>query len=184
LHVPVGDIWVVRHGATEWSSTGRHTGRTDVLLNAEGEEQARALAPRVARPWALVLSSPLFRARRTAELAGLTPEIDDHLVEWDYGPAEGLTTGELSRDQPWSVWGDVPLGETIEQVAARCRLVLDRLPAEGDSCLIAHGHLLRILTAVYLGLTPVQAKRFVLRPAGIGILGTEHDSPALTGWNL
>ena len=180
----MAEIWVVRHGATEWSSSGRHTGRTDVLLSPEGEQQASALAPRLARPWALVLSSPLFRARRTAELAGLTPEVDDHLVEWDYGPAEGLTTAELSRDQPWSIWDDVPLGETIEQVAARCRIVLDRLPAEGDVCLVAHGHLLRILTAVYLGLPPVQAKHLVLRAAGIGVLGREHDYPALTGWNL
>lgn len=180
----MGEIWVVRHGATEWSSTHRHTGRTDIVLNEDGESQAAALRPRLARPWSLVLSSPLFRARRTAELAGLTPEVDDHLVEWDYGPAEGLTTAELSRDEPWSVWGDVPLGETLEQVADRCRKVLDRLPAEGDVCVVAHGHLLRILTAVYLGFPPVQAKHLVLHPAGIGILGREHDYPALIGWNL
>lgn len=180
----MSEIWLVRHGATEWSTSHRHTGRTDILLNETGEQQARELAPRLTRPWSLVLSSPLFRARRTAELAGLVPEIDDHLVEWDYGPAEGLTTAELSADQPWSVWADVPLGETLEQVAARCRIVLDRLPAEGDVCLVAHGHLLRILTAVYLGLELVQAKHLVLRPAGIGILGREHDYPALIGWNL
>jgi broad specificity phosphatase PhoE len=180
----VGDIWVVRHGATEWSSSGRHTGRTDVLLSPEGEEQALALEPRLARPWALVLSSPLFRARRTAELAGLVPEVDDDLVEWDYGPAEGLTTKELSAAEPWSVWDDPPLGEALSQVASRVAAVLGRLPSEGDVCIVAHGHLLRIMAAVYLGLEPVQAKHLVLKAGGIGILGREHDYPAITGWNL
>lgn len=180
----MGEIWLVRHGATEWSSSGRHTGRTDVLLSPLGEEQARELAPRLARPWARVLSSPLFRARRTAELAGLAFDVDDDLVEWDYGPAEGLTTAELSASQPWSVWDAPPLGETIESVAARCAAVLTRLPADGDVCLVAHGHLLRILAAVYVGWEPVQAKHLLLRPGGIGILGHEHDYRALAGWNL
>jgi probable phosphoglycerate mutase len=179
----VGEIWVVRHGATEWSTTKRHTGRTDILLSPEGEEQAIALSDSLSRPWARVLSSPLFRARRTAELAGLTPEIDDDLVEWDYGPAEGLTTEELSASEPWSVWDDPPLGETLSDVAARCEAVLGRLPSDGDVCLVAHGHLLRILTAVYLGLEPVRAKHLVLGPGRIGVLGHEHDYPALTGWN-
>lgn len=180
----MGEIWVVRHGATEWSTTRRHTGRTDVLLNEAGEREAAALASRLDRPWALVLSSPLFRARRTAELAGLVPEIEDNLVEWDYGPAEGLTTTELSTDQPWSVWDDVELGETLAEVADRCRAVLSRLPEQGEVCVVAHGHLLRILTAVYLGLEPVAAKHLVLRPAGIGVLGREHDYPALLAWNV
>lgn len=175
---------MVRHGATEWSTTGRHTGRTDVLLSPEGEEQAIALEPRLARPWALVLSSPLFRARRTAELAGLVPEVDDDLVEWDYGPAEGLTTKELSAAEPWSVWDDPPLGEPLTQVAARCAAVLGRLPSEGDVCIVAHGHLLRIMAAVFLGLEPVRAKHLVLKAGGIGVLGHEHDYPAITGWNL
>lgn len=175
---------MVRHGATEWSATGRHTGRTDVLLSPAGEQEALALEPRLARRWARVLSSPLLRARRTAELAGLTPEVEDDLVEWDYGPAEGLTTEELSTEQPWSVWDDPPLGETLTDVAARCRAVLNRLPSDGDVCIVAHGHLLRIMAAVYIGLEPVRAKHLVLRAGGIGVLGKEHDYPAITGWNL
>ena len=179
----MADIWLVRHGATEWSTSGRHTGRTDVPLLPQGEQDARALTPRLNRPWGLVLSSPLQRAWRTAELAGLTPVLDDDLVEWDYGPAEGLTTKELSAARPWSVWGDVPLGETLAQVAERVRRVLARLPSDRDSLLIAHGHVLRVLTAVYLGLEPVAAKHFVLEPCGIAALGHEHDYPALIGWN-
>ena len=176
-------LWLVRHGETEWSRTGRHTGLTDLPLLPEGEAAAAALAPRLARPWALVLSSPLQRARRTAELAGLTPTLDDDLMEWDYGPAEGLTSKELSKDKAWSIWDDVPLGETLSQVAARVRRVLARVPAEGDTCLVAHGHVLRVLTAVYLGLEPVDGKVLVLRPCGIAVLGSEHDDPALLEWN-
>jgi broad specificity phosphatase PhoE len=179
----MGDIWVVRHGATEWSQSGRHTGRTDVPLLPEGEQAATELKPRLDRSWALVLASPLQRARRTAELAGLTPTFDDDLREWDYGPAEGLTSRELSTEQPWSIWDAPPLGETLEQVAERARNVLDRVPADGDTCLVAHGHLLRILTTVYLGLDPRVAEKLVLKPCGIGVLGLEHDAPALLGWN-
>lgn len=179
----MAEIWLVRHGATAWSKSRRHTGRTDVPLLPEGEQQARALQPQLDRPWALVLSSPLERAQRTAELAGLSPVLDEDLVEWDYGPAEGLTTEELSLNKPWSVWDPVPLGETLEQVAERVRRVLARLPEDGDSLLFAHGHVLRVLAAVYLDLAPVDAKHLVLEPCGIGVLGHEHDYPALLGWN-
>lgn len=179
----MAEIWLVRHGATAWSKSGRHTGRTDVPLLPEGERDAIALKPRLDRPWALILSSPLERAARTAELAGLTPVLDDDLLEWDYGPAEGLTTKELSVDRPWSVWEDVPLGETLDQVAGRVRRVLARLPKDGDSLLVAHGHVLRVLTAVYLGLEPAAAKHLVLEPCGVAVLGHEHDYPALLGWN-
>ncbi|MGZ6826804.1 MAG: histidine phosphatase family protein [Mycobacteriales bacterium] len=179
----MGQIWLVRHGETAWSRTGQHTGRTDLPLLPEGEEQAVGLRQRLDRPWALVLSSPLQRARRTAELAGLTPVLDDDLVEWDYGPAEGRTTAELSDGQPWSVWDDVPLGETLADVAARVRRVLARLPEQGDTLLVAHGHVLRVLAAVHLGLEPRDAQRFVLEPCGIGVMGHEHDRPAMLGWN-
>jgi broad specificity phosphatase PhoE len=183
LDVPVAEIWLVRHGETEWSRTGQHTGRTDLPLLPEGEQMARSLAPRLDRPWGLVLSSPLLRARHTAELACLTPTLDDDLIEWDYGPAEGRTTAQMSAVEPWSVWADPPLGETLEQVAARCRSVLSRLPDDADSCLVAHGHVLRILTAVYLELEPRAAMHLVLRPCGIAVLGREHAYPALLGWN-
>lgn len=179
----MADIWLVRHGETEWSRTFQHTGRTDIPLTAAGEVMATELGPRLQRDWALVLASPLQRAWRTAELAGLKPEAEPDLMEWDYGPAEGKTTHEMSVEAPWRVWDDVPLGETLEEVADRCRRVLKRLPEDGDSCLVAHGHVLRILTAVYLGLDPRDARHFVLEPAGIAVLGHEHEWPAIKGWN-
>ncbi len=176
------ELWLVRHGQTEWSRDHRHTGRTDLPLLPEGEDDARALRDRLDRPFALVLSSPLQRARRTAELAGLSPEVEPDLQEWDYGPAEGLTTAQMGPG--WSVWDGVPLGETIEQVATRTRRVLTRAAAvEGDVLLVAHGHVLRILTATYLGMDPRAARHFVLHPATVSVLGTEHDYPAMTRWN-
>jgi broad specificity phosphatase PhoE len=144
---------------------------------------ARELKGRLDRPWGVVLASPLQRARNTAELAGLTPTLDDDLMEWDYGPAEGRTTAQMSETAPWSVWAGPPLGETLEQVVTRCRRVLDRLPEDADSCLVAHGHVLRILTAVYLELEPRAAMHLVLRPCGVAVLGHEHAYPALLGWN-
>jgi broad specificity phosphatase PhoE len=182
LHVCVGEIWVVRHGETEWSAVGRHTGRTDVPLTAVGEEQARGLMFRLNRDWDAVLSSPLSRARRTAELAGFSPLIDGDLMEWDYGGAEGLTTAQLSATKPWSVWEE-PLGESLEQLGERAQRVLDRLP-DGDSLLFAHGHVLRVLTALYLGGAPEDGKHFMLDAARIGVLGREHAYPALKAWNL
>ena len=168
-------VWLVRHGETEWSRDLRHTGRTDIPLTAKGEEQARALRDRLDRPWALVLSSPLQRAWRTAELA--------RLQEWDYGPAEGRTTKELSRERPWRVWDEADLGETVHEVADRCRRVLARLPAEGDSVLVAHGHLLRVLTAVYLDLDPREGRHLVLEAGKVSVLGSEHEWPAVVRWN-
>ena len=177
-------IWLVRHGQTAWSLTGQHTGLTDLPLTAQGEEQAAALRPRLDRPWALILSSPLQRAATTASLAGLVAEPERDLCEWDYGPAEGLTTAQLSTLAPWSIWDDVPLGETLPDVAGRCARVLARAAAaEGDVCLVAHGHVLRVLTAVYLGLEPRAARHLVLSPAHIARLGHEHATPALLEWN-
>jgi probable phosphoglycerate mutase len=178
----MAEIWVARHGETEWSAAGRHTSRTDLPLTPAGEKQALELSARRGRPWALVLSSPLSRARRTAELCGFAPVIDDDLAEWDYGAAEGLTTTELSARGRWSVWDD-PLGESLEDLATRVRRVLARLP-EGDSLLFAHGHVLRVLAAVYLGLEPVDGKHLVLQTARVGVLGREHDNPAVLAWNL
>ncbi|MFN2539148.1 MAG: histidine phosphatase family protein [Mycobacteriales bacterium] len=176
-------VWILRHGETEWSRTGRHTGRTDVPLTAAGEAQARSLAPRLSRPWARVLASPLQRAWRTAQLAGLQPTADEDLLEWDYGPAEGRTTAELSVERRWRVWDATDLGESLDQVAARARRVLHRLPTDGDTLLVGHGHLLRVLAAVYLELQPGQARHLKLDAGRIGVLGHEHDWPALEGWN-
>jgi probable phosphoglycerate mutase len=178
----MAEIWLARHGETEWSAAGRHTSSTDIPLTPTGEKQALELCARLDRPWDLVLSSPLSRARRTAELCGFTPVLDDDLKEWDYGAAEGLTTAELSRERRWSVWDD-PLGETLEQLAARVGRVLARLP-DGDSLLFAHGHVLRVLAAVYLGLAPSDGKHLVLGTARLGVLGHEHDYPAVLAWNL
>jgi probable phosphoglycerate mutase len=112
----------------------------------------------------------------------LDPVLDDDLREWDYGPAEGLTTAELSSERPWSVWDD-PLGESLAELAARVRRVLARLP-DGDSLLVAHGHVLRVLAAVYLGLDPADGKHLVLQTGRLAVLGHEHDYPAVLAWNL
>jgi probable phosphoglycerate mutase len=180
--VRVGEIWLVRHGETEWSAAGRHTGRTDIPLTAVGEEQARGLMFRLNRDWAAVLSSPLQRALRTAELAGFHPLPDPDLMEIDYGPAEGRTTAELSAEWPWTVW-DRPLGETWEEVGVRVQRVLDQLP-DGDVLVFGHGHVLRALTAVYLGLPAVQGRLFSLETARTGVLSREHDHPVIRTWNL
>ncbi|WP_432570062.1 histidine phosphatase family protein [Kineococcus sp. SYSU DK005] len=198
-------ILVVRHGQTAWSLSGQHTGATDVPLTEVGEQQARALAPAFAdrRP-ALVLTSPRTRARRTAELAGLAAaapvEVDEDLVEWDYGGYEGRTTAEISEElgRPWSVWHDgvVPgatPGETVQQVAVRARAVLARAAAAegggdgeggGDVVLVAHGHFLRVLAACWLGLSPTAGALFALDAGTWSELGREHGRPVLTRWNV
>jgi broad specificity phosphatase PhoE len=195
----VGEVVVVRHGATEWSRSGQHTGVTDLPLLADGEEDARRLRPVLAqRNITHAFVSPMTRARRTAELAGLFDggvrcSIDDDLVEVDYGAYEGRTTAEISAElgHPWSLWrdgtvpGDTP-GETLSQVAERVDRVLDRarpLLADGDVALVAHGHVLRILTARWLELAAEAGALFPLSTGRYGVLGTEHDWAALTGWN-
>jgi probable phosphoglycerate mutase len=187
-----GRILVVRHGETEWSRGGRHTGRTDVPLTPVGEQRAAALAPAL-RAWRpeLVLCSPLQRARRTAELAGLSPQDDPDLLEWDYGAYEGLTTAEIresTSDPDWSVWTTTEgLGESAADVAVRAERVLTRcrplLHAGQDVVLVAHAHLLRILTATWLRMPPVGGASLVLDPAGTGVLGCERETPALLRWN-
>lgn len=185
-----GSILVVRHGETAWSREGRHTGRTDVPLTPEGRAQAQGLAAALAgRHPALVLSSPLQRARETAELAGLHPADDPDLAEWDYGVYEGRTTSEIRDADPgWNVWTSpdglgeslAAVGERAGRVLARCRPVLD---TGGDVVLVAHAHLLRILTATWLGLPPRGGESLVLAPAGTGLLGYERETPALLRWN-
>ena len=184
----MAELVLVRHGQTEWSRDGRHTGRSDVPLIECGERDARALRERLERPFGLVLTSPLERAARTAELAGLDADVDADLVEWDYGPEEGRTTEQARERRPgWSVWDDVGLGETLEQVAVRQRRVLARirpvLERGEDACLVGHGHALRILAACWLGLEPGVGKQLVLSAGSVSTLGFEHGSEAVLSWN-
>src|SRR5579871_3396592 len=159
-----GKIWLIRHGETEWSLSGAHTSRTDLPLTHHGRECAEALKPVLSgRDFALVLSSPLRRARETAELAGFQPELTDDLREWDYGRYEGLTTPEIQkRDPEWSIWtGTTPGGETIEQVSARANQVIERATAmDGDVAVFSHGHMLRVFGACWLGLGPQAGRLF------------------------
>jgi broad specificity phosphatase PhoE len=182
------DLWLVRHGATAWSAAGRHTGRTDEPLLPAGEADARSLAARLdPHRFALVLTSPLQRARETARLAGFPDaEVDDDLREWDYGAYEGRTTADIRAEVPgWTVWtGECPDGERAADVAARADRVIRRgEAADGDVLLFAHGHLLRVLTAVYLGLEPWAGARFALDTSTVSVLGHEHEYRTLRCWN-
>jgi len=183
----VGELWLVRHGETPWSRTGQHTGRTDVPLTPQGEEQARRLRDRLDRPWSLVLTSPLVRARRTAALAGLDAVDDKDLLEWDYGHAEGRTTAELRRERGgWSIWTDTELPESPDDVGLRAERLLELVaPAleAGDVCLVGHGHALRILAAVWLGLPAADGRLLALQPASVSVLGHEHELPVILRWN-
>jgi broad specificity phosphatase PhoE len=195
----VGELVVVRHGQTEWSRSGQHTGVTDLPLLPEGEDDARRLRSVLEqRQITHAFVSPLLRARRTAELAGLfdggvETAVEPELVEVDYGGYEGLTTPEIKAHlgRSWSLWADGTVpgktpGETLTQVAQRVDRVLDRvrpLLADGDVALVAHGHVLRILTARWLRLGPEAGALFPLAPGRYGVLGHERERPALTGWN-
>ncbi|WP_369147340.1 histidine phosphatase family protein [Streptomyces sp. R44] len=194
----MGDLLLIRHGETEWSAAGRHTGRTDLPLTREGEAGARTLAPFFAgRSFAFVRTSPLRRARDTAELAGLRgAETDEDLCEWDYGGYEGLTTARIHEGRPdWSLWRDgVPPhpdgrpGESAEDVGRRADRVLARVApllagSREDGVLVAHAHLLRVLTARYLGLPASEGRLFLLTTATVGRLSTEHGLPVVAGWN-
>ncbi|MEW2303108.1 histidine phosphatase family protein [Streptomyces sp. NPDC006655] len=194
----MGDLLLVRHGETEWSVSGQHTSWTDLPLTQHGEEQAKSLAPLLTgRTYALTLASPLGRAIRTAELAGLAGvTADPDLHEWDYGGYEGITTAEIHRSRPdWYLWTDgVPPGpeghpgESPEQIGARADRVLARLDAAlagdgGDVVLVAHAHFLRVLTARRLGLPPAEGRLFQLATGTVSRLSTEHGRPVITEWN-
>jgi broad specificity phosphatase PhoE len=183
------ELWLVRHGETAWSLTGRHTGRTDVPLTPRGAQQARTLArPLATRDFARVLTSPLTRARETCRLAGLgeAAQVDADLAEWDYGNYEGRTIEQIRAEDPgWTIWtGAVPGGETLAQVGARVDRVIARaLAAPGDVALFAHGHVLRILAARWLGLPPAGGRLFTLDTASLSVLGHEHEQPVVRAWN-
>lgn len=191
-------VLLVRHGATEWSRNGRHTGRTDLPLDQGGRVQAAVVGQRLAAwSFAEVWSSPLRRARETCQLAGLGEQcqVVDDLAEWDYGDYEGLTTAEIRRHQPgWTVFSDgCPGGESPEQVGARADRVLGRLGARpgesGDALgqrvavLFAHGHFLRVLAARWLLLSPSEGRHFALDAGHLSELGFERDVPVLSTWN-
>lgn len=182
-------VVLVRHGATEWSVSGRHTGRTDIPLTSHGEDQARAVAKRLAgEQFSLVLVSPLRRALDTCALAGYGDQavVDDDLVEWDYGAYEGRTSAQIRTEVPgWRVWdGPIPDGEAITHVAQRADRVIGRaLAADGDVALFAHGHILRVLAARWCELDPVEGMRFPLDTGTYSVLGWEHDYRGITRWN-
>jgi probable phosphoglycerate mutase len=185
-----GELWLIRHGETEWSRSGAHTGRTDLPLTPEGREKAAALARLLAgKRFAVVLSSPLQRALDTCRLAGYGAEaaIDPNLREWDYGDYEGRTTSEIQKEVPaWSVWANgVPNGETIEQVASRAESVIARAAqVDGEVALFAHGHILRILCGRWLGLPPDAGRLFALSTASVSTLGYERTTRVVTRWNF
>jgi broad specificity phosphatase PhoE len=182
---------LLRHGATEWTRSGQHTGRTDIPLLETGREQA-ARAGDLLRDWrlapfALVLTSPLSRAAETCALAGFSGEPDPDLMEWDYGDYEGLTSAEIVERRPgWTLWDEgVPEGERAADVGRRADRVIERVRAvEGTTLCVAHGHLLRVLAARWLGLPPVAARFLLLGPGAIGILGWEREWPAMELWNF
>jgi broad specificity phosphatase PhoE len=182
------EVWLVRHGETDWAREGRHTGRTDVPLTDAGHEQARALGRRLSgHSFALVISSPMARAAETARLAGFPdPQTDPDLREWDYGALEGRRTPEIREDYPgWSIWdGPWPNGETIEHIAGRADRLVERLRAiEGDVLVFAHGHVLRVFAARWLGLPPETGRHLALGTATISRLGWERDTPVIETWN-
>ncbi|WCE00740.1 histidine phosphatase family protein [Streptomyces sp. HUAS 31] len=192
----MGDLFLVRHGETEWSRSGRHTSFTDLPLTQDGEEQAKSLAPLLSgRTFALALTSPLSRAARTAELAGVTGAVPDpDLHEWDYGGYEGVTTVDIHRTRPdWYLWTDGVTpgppdhpGESPAEVGARADRVLARVAAalpDGDVVLVAHGHFLRVVTARRLGLAPADGRLFQLATGTVSRLSTEHGRPVIAEWN-
>jgi len=186
------EIWLVRHGSTEWSEAGRHTGRSDMPLSDAGRAAAAALAPLLANhEFGLVLSSPASRALDTAHLAGFEGcEVAPDLREWDYGDVEGVTTADVRKRGPewtqWTVWGGpVPGGETLDEVATRAARIVARADASaGDTLLFGHGHQLRILAAGALELGPGAGARFALHPASVSVLGYEHERRVLRLWNF
>jgi broad specificity phosphatase PhoE len=182
-------IFLVRHGETEWAASGKHTSVTDIPLLESGRRDAELLRERLQEyDFSLVLTSPRERARVTAELAGLGHrlEVDEDLVEVDYGEYEGLTTPEIRESVPgWTVWEHgSPGGETVEEVGARADRVIERaLAADGDVALFAHGHTLRILGARWIGLPPVYGGNLLLSTGSLCILGFERERRAIVLWN-
>ncbi|MET1034267.1 MAG: histidine phosphatase family protein [Arthrobacter sp.] len=190
-------LWLVRHGETEWSRIGRYTGLTDLPLTPDGEAQATEVGRKLASvrssgvDFGLVLTSPMLRARRTAELAGFRDaEEVPWAHEWDYGDYEGVNSADVRARQPgYLIWDDgVPGGETLDQVGARADSVIDRVRTElshgGDALLFSHGHFSRVLTARWLDLGPDQGRHFVLGTSQLCRLGWDKRTPAVEAWGI
>jgi probable phosphoglycerate mutase len=181
---------LLRHGQTEWTLSGQHTGRTDIPLLGEGRTQSERAGELIRElgftTFAQVLTSPLCRAADSCAVAGFEGEVDRDLMEWDYGAYEGLTSAEIDQARPgWNLWEDgVPDGERAADVGRRADRVIERARGyEGATLCVAHGHLLRVLAARWLGLPPVAGRFFVLRPGAVSVLGTERDFPVIELWN-
>ncbi len=187
---PRPEVWLIRHGETEWSRTGRHTGRTDVPLTERGAREASALRRRLgSRHFSLVLSSPLGRAWETCLRAGYGDVVarSDDLMEWDYGASEGRTSAAIREEVPgWSLWSHgVPGGETVDEVADRARrIIAQAVEVPGRVALVSHGHFLRILAACWAGSPPREGRILALRTASIGVLGWENGDRVIWTWNL
>lgn len=185
-------VYLVRHGETEWSKSGKHTGRTDIPLTEEGRERARRIARYLqGRKFDLVLSSPLGRAKETCELAGFAAkaQLDDSLLEWDYGVYEGRTTLEIRADEDpqWSVWlSPITGGESLQQVYARAMSIVERLAASEtqEAVVFAHGHILRILAAAWIGLPAITGRTLALDTATVSLLGYERQTRVIREWNV
>jgi broad specificity phosphatase PhoE len=184
----VKELWLARHGETEWSRARRHTGITDVPLTAEGLQQAEALGKRLRDvPFELVLTSPLLRARNTAEVAGFDDlETTDDLLEFDYGKYEGMTFDEITKERPgWNLWRDgCPGGETPVQVGNRVDRVIEQaVQISGRVLVVSHGHVSRILTARFVGLAADAGGKLAFDVGSLSMLGYEHDRPVIIFWN-
>jgi len=183
------ELWLARHGDTAWTVLRRHTSATDLELNEAGVQAARALAPKLeGRRYDVVLSSPLRRALETAHLAGFEPEVDARLREFDYGEYEGITSAQIRETRPdWDLWRDgAPGGEMPDDVGRRMDELIADIRAQADerALVFGHGHALRILVARWLGLPAAEGRRFLLRPAGLGVLGSEYGRAAVARWGV
>jgi broad specificity phosphatase PhoE len=182
-------LWLIRHGETEWSLSGAHTSRTDIPLTPRGEERATKIRDYLAhRQFSLVLTSPLQRARETCRIAGYgdVAQVEENLREWDYGIYEGRTTAEIRKEQPdWSIWdAPPPQGEPVEHVAVRVQQVIDRADKVGGNvALFAHAHVLRIMAATWLGLPPRAGSLLALATGSVSTLGFERETRVISTWN-
>ena len=182
-------LWLIRHGETEWSLSGAHTSKTDIPLTERGKERAAKIRDYLAhRTFTLVLTSPMQRARETCRIAGYgdVAQIDDNLREWDYGVYEGRTTAEIRKDQPdWSIWdAPPPQGEPVEHVAERAQQLIDHAgKVGGEVALFAHAHVLRILAATWLGLPPRAGSLLALGTGSVSTLGFERETRVISTWN-